>query len=259
MPPDSAALESAIALLERGSALWKDIANAEQDIVTSKEDGTAEPEWRRIPSRQRRECIQQVFTQISGTVLDYYKRLHDFGEDNEASECTALELKPTSRAAAGGLRLAIQFLGVADSKDPRAFLSEGHSGFSWSLHYSLQRFVSSTLPVRCLVLDDVLTSIDKEHRRRVGELLYSEFQELPRSSSRRMTNTGTTFWLSTAHSPGQSKAIGGTLKLEGWSVDDGAGCIGGRDRRGISSTGHLTEDGLPQPGRAIPPGDRGLS
>ena len=53
-----------------------------------------------------------------------FKYIHDVA--SERSECTELELKPTSRAAAGGLKLAIQFLGLGKTKDPRAFLSEGH-------------------------------------------------------------------------------------------------------------------------------------
>ncbi len=176
IPPDSMRLESAISLLERGIASWEDIANAEQAIITSREIHRRTTVAKESFSLAREGAIQQVFTQISETVLDYYNCLHDFGEGNEVSECSALELKPTSRAAAGGLRLAIQFLGIADSKDPRAFLSEGHlDSLGLCLFLAAVRIFNH--PGSLLVLDDILTSIDKEHRRRVGELLFTEFKD----------------------------------------------------------------------------------
>lgn len=218
VPPDSAALESAIALLERGSAVWKDIAEAEQDVITSREIVRRTRVAKDTFSSARESAIQQVFTQISGTVLDYYKRLHDFDEGNEASECTALELKPTSRAAAGGLRLAIQFLGVADSKDPRAFLSEGHlDSLGLCLFLAAVRIFNP--PGSLLVLDDVLTSIDKEHRARVGELLYSEFQGF-----QIILTTHDEHWHDLLASTAQARGIQGDwryIKLEGWTVDAG--------------------------------------
>jgi len=70
----------------------------------------------------------------------------------------------------------IQFLGLADSKDPRAFLSEGHlDSLGLCLFLAAVRIFNP--PGTLLVLDDVLTSIDKEHRRRVGELLFTEFKD----------------------------------------------------------------------------------
>jgi len=176
IPPDSSKLEAAILLLERGIASWEEIKNAEELIDVSKEILRRTRVAKEAFSSARESAIQQVFTQIAGTVLDYYRRLHEFDGGNETSECTALELKPTFRAAAGGLRLVIQFLGLVDSKDPRAFLSEGHlDSLGLCLFLAAVRIFNP--PGSLLVLDDILTSIDKEHRRRVGELLYSEFQD----------------------------------------------------------------------------------
>lgn len=218
VPPDSTKLEAVIALLERGIASWKDIDKAEQAIITSGEVHRRTTVAKESFSTARENAIQQVFTHISGTVLDYYKRLHDFGEGVEASECTALELKPTSRAAAGGLRLAIQFLGLADSKDPRAFLSEGHlDSLGLCLFLAAVRIFNP--PGSLLVLDDVLTSIDKEHRRRVGELLYSEFQDF-----QIILTTHDEHWNDLLSSTAHARGIQGNwryIKLEGWTVETG--------------------------------------
>ena len=176
VPPDSTKLETAIALVERGIASRRDLEKAEVAEAESREILRRTTVAKDCFSSSREKAIQQVFMKISGKVLDYYKLLHDFADDDEASECTALELKPTSRSAAGGLQLAIQFLGLANSKDPRAFLSEGHlDSLGLCLFLAAVRIFNP--PGSLLVLDDVLTSIDKEHRRRVGELLLTEFKD----------------------------------------------------------------------------------
>lgn len=218
VPPDSTLLESAIALLERGIASWEGIARAEQAIIDSREILRRTTVARESFSSAREGAIQQIFTQIAETVLTYYKRLHDFGEGDEASECTALELKPTSRAAAGGLRLAIQFLGIANSKDPREFLSEGHlDSLGLCLFLAAVRIFNP--PGSLLVLDDVLTSIDREHRRRVGELLFSDFHDF-----QIILTTHDEHWHDLLASTARARGVQDAwryIKIEGWSVDAG--------------------------------------
>lgn len=217
-PPDTTKLEAAITLVERGNASWREISNAEKEVANFSETHRCTTVARRAYSSAREAAIQAVFSHISGTVLDYYKRLHDFGEGSEESECTALQLKPTSRAAAGGLRLVIQFLGIADSKDPRAFLSEGHlDSIGLCLFLAAVRIFNP--PGSLLVLDDVLTSIDKEHRRRVGELLYSEFQDY-----QIILTTHDEHWNDILFSSARAWGLQEKwryIKLEGWNVETG--------------------------------------
>jgi hypothetical protein len=144
--------------------------------------------------------------------------LHDFDDDDEQSECTKLDLIPTSRARAGGVRLAIQFLGLEDSKDPRAFLSEGHlDSLGLCLFLATVRIFNT--PDTLLVLDDVLTSIDKEHRKRVGDLLFAEF-----SGYQIVITTHDEHWESQLRSSvvarGEAKSWK-FIKLESWNVESG--------------------------------------
>ena len=218
-PPDSTKLEFAIMLVERGIASRKDISEVEQENIHCRELIRRTTVAKESFSSARESAIQQVFTYISRTVLDYYKRLHDFGEgEEEASECTALDLKPTSRAAAGGLQLAIQFLGLSNSNDPRTFLSEGHlDSLGLCLFLAAVRIFNP--PGSLLVLDDVLTSIDKAHRRRVGELLYSEFQDF-----QIILTTHDEHWHDLLVSMAQARGVQGDwcyIKLEGWTVETG--------------------------------------
>ncbi len=238
VPPDSTKLEAAIALLERAIASWSDIEKAEHALAGSQEIHRRTTVAKDCFSSSREKAIQQVFTHISGTVLDYYKRLHDFAEGDEASECTGLELKPTSRAAAGGLRLAIQFLGLANSKDPRAFLSEGHlDSLGLCLFLAAVRIFNP--PGSLLVLDDVLTSIDKEHRRRVGELLFSEFKDF-----QIILTTHDDHWNELLQSSARAMGLQNQwqyVQINGWTVDSGP-VLSVTDNSWEFITENLTED-----------------
>lgn len=218
VPPDSTKLEAAIALLERVIVSWSDVDKAEAAIVESREILRRTTVAKNCFSSSREKAIQQVFTHIAGTVLEYYKRLHDFADGDKASECTALELKPTSRAATGGLRLAIQFLGLANSKDPRAFLSEGHlDSLGLCLFLAAVRIFNP--PGSLLVLDDVLTSIDKNHRRRVGELLLSEFKDF-----QIILTTHDDHWNELLQSSTRAMGLQNQwqyVQINGWTVDSG--------------------------------------
>lgn len=218
VPPDTAKLEAAIALVEKGIAAHAEIATAEGAISGANELARRATVAKDAFSKARESAIQKVFETIADTVLDYYRRLHDFDDDSERSECTALELKPTSRAAAGGLRLAIQFLGLADSKDPRAFLSEGHlDSLGLCLFLATVRIFNP--PGSLLVLDDVLTSIDREHRRRLGELLFQEFADY-----QIVLTTHDEHWHDLLNSSAVAWGIQGKwlfVKVESWAVDSG--------------------------------------
>lgn len=218
VPSDSTRLEAAIILLERSIASWEDIEKAEQANTTSREILRRTTIANKAFSTARENAIQQMFTHISGTVLEYYHRLHDFDDTDENSECTALEMRPTSRAAAGGLRLAIQFLGITDMNDPRTFLSEGHLD-SLGLCIFLAAVRIFNPPGSLLVLDDVLTSIDKEHRRRVGELLFSEFQDF-----QIILTTHDEHWYDLLCSTARAWGLQDQwryIKIEGWTVESG--------------------------------------
>jgi DNA repair exonuclease SbcCD ATPase subunit len=174
--PDAIALEKAIGFLQRAKEKEPEIRVAESAKEDALKLSYAIRDAREAFSRARESAVQAVFDKIAEKVLSYYHRLHDFGAADESSECTDLSLTSTSRAAAGGLQLAIEFLGKVKSCDPRAFLSEGHlDSLGLCLYLATVRKFND--PGSLLVLDDVLTSIDKEHRHRVAELLLEDFSD----------------------------------------------------------------------------------
>jgi len=169
---EGAAVEAAVSLLklyiEEKESLTKLEAERSAALRLSRRAHAAEQAFR----RSREAALRSVLGHIADTVLKYYIRLH--GE--AASECTRVSFRMTDRARGGGLRLLIDFLGLKRDADPRAFLSEGHLD-SLGLCIYLATAKLFNRPGTPLVLDDVLTSADREHRHRVAELLLEEFGE----------------------------------------------------------------------------------
>lgn len=113
IPPDAAKLESAIALLKKAKAAEASLRAGETSLAETVAKTRAVNQARDAFYQAREKAIQKVFDQIASKVLQYYKKLHDIDGDAEKSECTGLSLESTSRAAAGGLKLAIQFFGTS--------------------------------------------------------------------------------------------------------------------------------------------------
>jgi len=174
--PDAAALEKAVVFLQRAKEKEPEIRATESAKADSLKLSYSMHYVREAFSRARESAVQAIFDIIAKKVLTYYKKLHNYKDANESSECTALSLASTSRAAAGGLQLVIRFLDRAGLYDPRAFLSEGHlDSLGLCLYLATVRMFNN--PGSLLVLDDVLTSIDREHRHRVADMLLEDFSD----------------------------------------------------------------------------------
>jgi len=165
--------------VEKASALAKRYIQGEaalSEAESASKDTTRLAERVKLAERaftkSREDALKAVLTQMADTVLKYYDRLHDI----DGAECTKVEFQTTDRARAGGVRFVIEFLGLAPGSDPRAFLSEGHLD-SLGLCLYLATIKLFNRVGTLLVLDDVLTSADREHRHRVADLLLEEFSE----------------------------------------------------------------------------------
>jgi predicted ATPase len=168
----SEAIERASSLLKRYIQNEDALLKAESASVdTSKLAKRAEATEQAF-TKSREDALGAVLSRMADTVLDYYIRLHDV----DGAECTKVEFLTTGRARAGGLRFVIDFLNSASGSDPRAFLSDGHlDSLGLCLYLATAKLFNT--PGMPLVLDDVLTSADREHRHRVADLLLEEFGE----------------------------------------------------------------------------------
>jgi hypothetical protein len=218
IPADSAQLENAIVLLRNAQTSVPKIRNCEAAVRRCEQEGKATTHSREAFSTAREKAIQQVFDQIASKVLQYYKKLHELPDNSDKAECTSISLKATPRAAAGGLRLAIDFLGEADSSDARAFLSEGHlDSLGLCIYLATVRMFNH--PGTLLVLDDVLTSIDRDHRHRVAELLFEEFADY-----QIILTTHDEHWFGILQSMAQARGDQGNWgfnRIANWTLDRG--------------------------------------
>lgn len=218
IPPEAARIENAIAFLKNARSSGTALKQAEDGVRRSAALVLSSTQVRDAFTSARETAIQKVFDQIAQKVLDFYGVLHDYDGEGNQSECTALSLTPSSRAATGGLRLAIQFLGLADSCDPRAYLSEGHlDSLGLCLYLGTVRMFNP--PGTLLVLDDVMTSIDKEHRNRVAELLFEEFADY-----QVIITTHDEHWFGILQTSSQARGVQGEWtfnRIARWSLEKG--------------------------------------
>jgi len=218
IPPDSAQLETTIALLKKAQVSMPRIRVAEEAVRKAEVTSQSATQAKDAFSKAREDAIQRILDQIADKVLQYYKKLHNVEGTYERSECTAISMKATPRAATGGLRLAVEFLGLTDSSDARAFLSEGHlDSLGFCIYLATVRIFNP--PDTLLVLDDVLTSIDKDHRQRFAELLFEQF-----SDYQIVLTTHDEYWFGILQSMAQARGDQSKWifkRIAGWTVDGG--------------------------------------
>lgn len=127
--------------------------------------------------QSKNHALETVLNEISHTVKKFYDYIHSDDTRDEYSECTAVSMTPKSQGRGSGtLQFSTDFFDKIIGCDPRHYLSEGHLDSLGLCIYlaSVKHFNSKKT---LLVLDDVLTSVDKDHRHRVTDLIFEEFKE----------------------------------------------------------------------------------
>jgi energy-coupling factor transporter ATP-binding protein EcfA2 len=115
----------------------------------------------------RDAVLQRTYDAIAARFADLYGKIHS---DDEGS--FKASLNPTK----AGLTLGVDFYGLGEYP-PCAVHSEGHQdSMGLCLFLTLTEYLAGG-PVPFLILDDVLMSVDREHRRAVANLLKTEFAD----------------------------------------------------------------------------------
>lgn len=112
--------------------------------------------------------VQDVFNHLHSLISSWYARLHPNDEHGNVS----INVDPGRRASA---KLLIDSFGERE-QDPRAYTSEGHLD---SLGLVIFLAFAKEFQGACnlLVLDDVVSSVDIQHRLRICDLLTDEFSD----------------------------------------------------------------------------------
>lgn len=112
-------------------------------------------------------ALDSLYQDVNKDFAEYYKFLH--GED-EKTFCS--EIKPEGSA----LGFTVDFYGKGQHH-PRALHSEGHQdSMGLCLYLALSKKISAD-KIKLMVLDDVVMSIDSEHRRNICRLIMKYFPD----------------------------------------------------------------------------------
>lgn len=118
----------------------------------------------------RKNTVQQLLNAIVKIANKYFQKIHP-GENIGNPEMIIPE------RGTGSIELTSKF--HTESGDPRGHYSEGHiDSLGLCLFLAIRRFHHTQRPeLSLLVLDDVLHSVDSNHRRDTANLIFSEFSD----------------------------------------------------------------------------------
>lgn len=123
-----------------------------------------------LATQARKNSIQILMEAISKTAHEYYQFVHP-GESIGSPEILV------KQRANASLELKSDFYGR--SGGPRGLYSEGHvDSLGLCIFLAIRRFQFQHFPdVALLVLDDVLHSVDGNHRRATAEMIFEKFKD----------------------------------------------------------------------------------
>lgn len=151
------------------------------------------------------EALSTLYTTVERDFSRYYQFVN---ADDEGAFCA--ELVPTS----GSLDLKVDFYSLG-MFPPVAYHSEGHQdGMGVCLYLALVKQLLGP-SFRYAVLDDVVMSVDSNHRRRFAELLQTEF-----AGVQFIITTHDEFWARQMRAVGLVKTAS-MARFHGWTVDAG--------------------------------------
>ena len=156
-------------------------------------------------SETKDQVLENLFKTVNGDFTDYYKFLH--GDDENGFES---ELKPDGAS----LDFNVDFY-KRGKHHPRALHSEGHQdSMGLCLYLALYKKISEG-KVKCVILDDVVMSIDASHRKNICKLLKKYFDDI-----QFIITTHNRTWARQLRTDG---VVTGKNMYEfmGWSVDTG--------------------------------------
>lgn len=163
-------LSSAMQLIDGLESSWK-------DCLAIKADAAAAARMRDVLSRlhghaveARKEVVQRTYDEVAALANEYY----DFVHPGEGLGTSRLAVRPTED---GSVELFSTFHGI--EAPPALYYSESHLDTLGLCYFlALRRREADKNPeFKLLVLDDVIHSVDAEHRVRVVDLLKAKFAD----------------------------------------------------------------------------------
>jgi hypothetical protein len=158
----------------------------------------------------RKQVVSEVVAKVAELANAYFRKIHP----DERIGSPSLEIAKVGTAS---LTLSSEFYSKVG--DPRGLYSEGHiDSLGLCLFLAIRRLHYGQCPtLSVLVLDDVLHSVDGEHRKRTAELIFDEF-----SDHQLIITTHDPIWYRYLCQKAQKSRCPFTMKrIAGWSLAEG--------------------------------------
>jgi AAA domain len=154
--------------------------------------------------------VQALYDQLRADLVRFYDFLHP--DEGHSGLSIAMDLRKR-----GSSELKMDYYGRED-QDPRAYGSEGHlDSLGLCIFLAFVKHFNGDWPL--LVLDDVVTSVDADHKRRVARLLFEEFGD-----RQLVITTHDAHWFNDLRRAEEETGHTGdtrNLVIEGWSIEEG--------------------------------------
>lgn len=162
-------------------------------------------------SKVKKQKIQQIYDDIQQDIEKFYSFIHRGEKCNDIRLLIDVEKK-------GSTEIKISSFVKDSYVDPRAFQSEGHLD-SLGLCIFLAFVKKFNTSIELIILDDVVTTIDSQHRMRICELIYENFKD-----KQIIITTHDNIWFEQLESYQNKYNIRNkflNLKIDSWTVDEG--------------------------------------
>jgi len=157
-----------VRLIERARSKTKDISKTNIELMTNQKYLELAEKIYSAFSETKKTKIQEVYNIIQADIQSFYSMLHP----NEPHRNIELMVAPGRRAST---EMKIESFG-REGEDPRALTSEGHlDSLGLCIFLAFVKKFNEGCPL--VILDDVITTIDANHRNKVAELLLREFKD----------------------------------------------------------------------------------
>ncbi len=157
-----------VRLIEQARSKVKDISTVSFELQTYHKYCKLAEKIYTAFSDTKKSKIQEVYNTIQGDMQRFYSMLHP----NEPHRNIELKVALGRRAST---EMKIESFG-REGEDPRALTSEGHlDSLGLCIFLAFVKKFNEGCPL--VILDDVVTTIDANHRDKIAELLLREFKD----------------------------------------------------------------------------------
>ncbi len=167
VPEDWKSKVKTISLISQIKSLISEVTKAKKSLKAEEKHRSLGKKVYQTFSKVKKTKINEIYESITGNVNTFYSTLHP----KDAHKNIELNITSGRRASA---ELKMESFG--SKEDPRAFASEGHLD-SLGLCIFLAFAKRFNGPCNFIVLDDVVTTIDAQHRGRICKLLFEHFKD----------------------------------------------------------------------------------